>query len=259
MGGCLSETIDWSIASHLTSGSQRARVLTEAWLGRNGYCLNCTSNRLAPAAANREVCDFVCPRCTQTYELKSSLKQHRGRVLDGAHEAMMRRIQATDAPALMLLQYTPMMHVERLMVVHPVFLTPLVVERRPPLAPTARRAGWVGCNIRLDRIPEDGKIVLISNGQTVVRKITREKFLQSAGLRELKPEARGWTALVLSAVRSIGKREFDLAEVTAYEARFTDAFPMNRHASDKVRQQLQVLRDLGYLEFLGRGRYRVLR
>ena len=233
--------------------------ITEAWLGKNGYCLNCTSDQLSPTAANREVCDFVCARCTQNYELKSSLKQHRGRVVDGAYRAMMERVQATDAPALMLLPYTPTLHVERWMAVHPVFLTPMVVEQRPPLAPTARRAGWVGCNIRLDRIPEDGKIVLISNGVAVTRKHAREKFLQSARLRELRPEARGWTALVLTAVRMVGKKEFDLAEVTAYEKRFSDAYPMNRHVADKVRQQLQVLRDLGYLEFLGRGRYRVLR
>jgi type II restriction enzyme len=34
--------------------------------------------------------------------------------------------------------------------------------------------------------------------------------------------------------------------------------PENRHVRDKLRQQLQVLRDLGLIEFLGRGRYRRL-
>jgi type II restriction enzyme len=32
---------------------------------------------------------------------------------------------------------------------------------------------------------------------------------------------------------------------------------MNRHVRQKIRQQLQVLRDRGYLEFKGKGRYRV--
>jgi type II restriction enzyme len=32
--------------------------------------------------------------------------------------------------------------------------------------------------------------------------------------------------------------------------------PDNRHVPDKIRQQLQVLRDLGFVEFLGGGRYR---
>ena len=32
----------------------------------------------------------------------------------------------------------------------------------------------------------------------------------------------------------------------------------NRHVRDKIRQQLQVLRDLGLIEFRGRGHYRLL-
>ena len=33
--------------------------------------------------------------------------------------------------------------------------------------------------------------------------------------------------------------------------------PENRHVRDKIRQQLQVLRDKGFLEFVGRGEYGV--
>jgi type II restriction enzyme len=31
--------------------------------------------------------------------------------------------------------------------------------------------------------------------------------------------------------------------------------PQNAHVHDKIRQQLQVLRDLGFLSFLGSGSY----
>jgi len=34
-------------------------------------------------------------------------------------------------------------------------------------------------------------------------------------------------------------------------------YPDNQHIKDKVRQQLQVLRDRGYLEFTSRGNYRL--
>jgi hypothetical protein len=33
--------------------------------------------------------------------------------------------------------------------------------------------------------------------------------------------------------------------------------PDNKHVKEKMRQQLQVLRDNGFLEFLDRGRYRL--
>jgi len=34
-------------------------------------------------------------------------------------------------------------------------------------------------------------------------------------------------------------------------------YPQNAHVRDKIRQQLQVLRDLRLLEFLGSGSYRL--
>ena len=34
-------------------------------------------------------------------------------------------------------------------------------------------------------------------------------------------------------------------------------YPANHNVRPKIRQQLQVLRDRGWLEFVGRGRYRV--
>jgi type II restriction enzyme len=40
------------------------------------------------------------------------------------------------------------------------------------------------------------------------------------------------------------------------QPRASPLHPGNRHVPDKIRQQLQVLRALGFVEFLGRGRYR---
>jgi hypothetical protein len=43
--------------------------------------------------------------------------------------------------------------------------------------------------------------------------------------------------------------------VYAFAAQLQELHPDNRHVREKIRQQLQVLRDLGFVEFLGRGRY----
>jgi type II restriction enzyme len=75
-------------------------------------------------------------------------------------------------------------------------------------------------------------------------------------LEKLKVEARGWTLDVLNVVRGLGRREFTLAEVYAQEAALARLHPENRNVRPKIRQQLQVLRDLGLVEFLGHGRYR---
>jgi len=56
----------------------------------------------------------------------------------------------------------------------------------------------------------------------------------------------------------LGKKEFVLAEIYDFESELKTRHPRNLHIKDKIRQQLQILRDNGYLEFLGRGNYRLV-
>jgi type II restriction enzyme len=139
-----------------------------------------------------------------------------------------------------------------------VFLTPTVVEARPPLAPPACRAGWVGCNLLLIRIPPDGRIPLVRDGIAMDKAEARRLYAQSERLGELRQEQRGWAGLVLAAVRKIGKTEFTLDDVYAHEEAMHAAYPENSHVREKIRQQLRVLRGLGYLESPERGRFRML-
>ena len=70
-------------------------------------------------------------------------------------------------------------------------------------------------------------------------------------------EARGWTLDVLNVVRSLNKKEFFLSDVYAHAEDLAKLHPRNAHVPDKIRQQLQVLRDLNLLEFFGSGSYRL--
>jgi type II restriction enzyme len=140
----------------------------------------------------------------------------------------------------------------------PSFAFPLsAIEKRKPLSPTADRAGWVGCNILLHAIPPDARIKIISDGKSVAPAAVRAQYGRILPLAKLDAKQRGWTLDVLNVVRSLGKPEFDLAEVYKSEEKLAKLHPANRHVRDKIRQQLQVLRDLGILEFLGRGDYRL--
>jgi type II restriction enzyme len=133
-----------------------------------------------------------------------------------------------------------------------------VVEKRPPLGEHARRAGWVGCVIRLDRIPCDGEIAVVEGGAWVSKAFVRNKFRRFLPLETLAPERRGWATLTLSVIRTIGKARFSLADLYEREEEFAAIYPGNRHIRPKIRQQLQVLRDLGVLSFEGSGSYRML-
>ena len=251
-------TLDCNTAlpEHVRGATQVVRVITERWFAGFGYCLACQSEVLTPTRANTRACDFLCPSCAAPYELKSSAKILGARVVDGEYKTMMGKIAAGTAPTLMLLQYAPGWKIENLVALHSVFLTPAIVEARNPLGPTARRAGWQGCNLRVDRVPPDGRIALVRGGVVSEKAEVRRQFELSARFGDLPLARRGWAGLVLAAVRKIGKAEFTLAEVYAFKETMHAVYPGNSHVRDKIRQQMQVLRDLGYVEFVGRGSYR---
>ena len=71
-------------------------------------------------------------------------------------------------------------------------------------------------------------------------------------MAELRAEERGWTLDVLTAVRGLNREHFLLDDIYSKERDLAALHPANRHVRDKIRQQLQVLRDKGLLEFWAR-------
>jgi type II restriction enzyme len=158
-------------------------------------------------------------------------------------------------PNLLILQYSHAWSVQNLLLIPRVFFSESVIEKRKPLGPHARRAGWVGCNILLSQIPEDGKINVVSAGKPVPGRLVREEYSRIKKLSELPPSLRGWTVDVLNAIRQLRKPHFSLQEVYSFEPDLKALHPRNENIRPKIRQQLQVLRDLGLLEFTSPGNY----
>ena len=61
---------------------------------------------------------------------------------------------------------------------------------------------------------------------------------------------------MLNCVNQIDERDFTLDQMYKFENMLAAKHPDTKHVRDKIRQQLQVLRDKGILEFRGRGNYR---
>jgi type II restriction enzyme len=167
-------------------------------------------------------------------------------------------VQPSNNPNLMLLNYDRQkFDVTDLFIVSKHFFVREIIEERKPLAPTARRAGWVGCNILLNQIPALGKSFLVQNRAPLPRELVLRQWQKTLFLRDEGVEARGWLIEVMKCVENIGRREFQLEHVYAFEAALSRIYPENRHVGQKIRQQLQVLRDRGYLDFVARGYYRL--
>ncbi len=172
---------------------------------------------------------------------------------------MMRRVTDGTAPNLFVLRYDPQrLSVRDMIVVPRQFLLAETLERRRPLSAGAQRAGWVGCNILLHAMPADGRICMVAEGAVAAPSAVRAAWERTLFLRAAAPASRGWLVAVLTCVERLGQAEFGLAEVYAFERELAARFPGNRHIREKVRQQLQVLRDNGRVAFLGGGRYRLL-
>lgn len=58
-------------------------------------------------------------------------------------------------------------------------------------------------------------------------------------------------------MRELDKKEFTLKEMYGFEDRLQELYPDNRHVRNKIKQQSQVLRDEGVVEFVRRGYYKL--
>lgn len=238
--------------------TQKARFWTEGWVRNQAYCPNCGRKAISKYANNEPVADFYCSTCHEDYELKGQKNKFGARVVDGAFRTMCERLAATNNPNLMLMNYDlKNLCVTNFFVVPKQFFIREIIEQRKPLAATARRAGWVGCNILLTRIPEMGKVFLVKSGKLLSQDDVLEKWQKTLFLRNAEARTRGWLIEVMNCVELIGKKEFELDDVYAFEARLSSIYPNNYHVKQKIRQQLQVLRDQGYIEFVSRGNYRL--
>lgn len=154
-----------------------------------------------------------CNCCGEIFELKSKEGRIGNRINDGAYATMIARITSITNPALFIMRYSKDYNVTDLTLIPKFFFVPHIIEKRKPLAPTTRRAGWTGCNI-------------------------------------------SWLFDVLNCVNRIETDEFCLQDVYTYGEVLQEKHRNNHNVEAKIRQQLQFLRDKGFIVFLGRGHYR---
>lgn len=250
---------DEQLAVNYKSASQKVRVLTEQWVDNSAFCPSCGYPDIDKYPNNQPVADFYCSNCKEEYELKSQRNSIGVKIVDGAYRTMIDRLQSSNNPNFFLLNYDlKKLSVLNFFVIPKHFFVPEIIEKRKPLSPTARRAGWVGCNILLSHIPETGKIFFVRDGAVESKENVLANWKKTIFLRDEKEiSTKGWLIDIMRSIEKIGKQEFTLEDMYAFENELSKLHPENKHVKDKIRQQLQVLRDKGYLDFVSRGYYRL--
>jgi len=251
---------DLKLSENYKSVSQKIRVLTESWVKNSIFCPNCGNLNINNYENNNPVADFYCSNCKEDYELKSKQNSIGLKIVDGAYHTMIERLKSSHNPNFFFLNYdVSNLEVRNFLVIPKHFFVPEIIEKRRPLSPTARRAGWIGCNILLQSIPQTGKIFFVREKKIEPKEKVIDDWKKTLFLREEKEiTAKGWLLDIMRCIDKLGKKEFALDEIYAFEKELSQLHPENRHIKDKIRQQLQFLRDKGYLEFVSRGLYRLI-
>ena len=249
---------DTKPADKYKSSSQKARVLSEAWVLKQIYCPSC-GDGIYDYDNNKPVADFYCKKCSEDFELKSKRGKIGKKVSAGAYSQMIKRISSMEKPNFFFMGYlASIWSVNDFFVVPKHFFVSEIIEERKPLAESARRAGWVGSNILFSKIPKAGQIFYIENGSEVAKKDVLEKWQKTAFLKKIKkPDSKGWILDIMNCIDALNKKDFTLEDVYAFEHDLALLHPNNKNIKPKIRQQLQFLRDKGYLEFIEAGKYRL--
>ena len=246
------------LIANYKSNSQISRVLTENWVEKNMYCPICGKSYIDRYENNHPTGDFYCLDCNSDFELKSkqsTSEKLSKTIADGEYSTMISRITSLKNPNFFFMMYNNYT-VQNFILIPNHFFTPEIIIRRNPLGPHARRAGWTGCNINISSIPESGKIFLIKNQVQIPQETVINNYKKTKTLITHNLNFRGWIMDVLSCIERIPAQDFTLNQVYEFERELKVKHPDNNHVKDKIRQQLQYLRDKGFIEFVSPGHYR---
>lgn len=172
---------------------------------------------------------------------------------------MIERINSNQNPNFFFLTYSKNWAVENFLIIPKQFFTTEIIIKRKPLPDDANRAGWVGCNIDISNITDAGKVFLVKDSKLIDKKIVKNTFNKTLFLREKTEDSKGWILDLMICVDLIKKETFMLDDVYKFEDRLKLKYPSNNFIKDKIRQQLQLLRDKGIIEFVSRGCYKKIK
>ena len=110
------------------------------------------------------------------------------------------------------------------------------------------------------KVPKEKRIKFDKSERDLfpVARYEPEDDLYDGGVTTIANTLSGWRLDTFNVVYKIPAKIFKLDQVYAYKQHLQELHPENRNVEAKIRQQLQELRDLGLIEFLGGGVYRKL-
>ncbi|MEK7646133.1 MAG: DpnI domain-containing protein [Patescibacteria group bacterium] len=157
-------SLDISFLKKYKSGPQRSKNMTESWVAREMFCLDCGADNMFHLKNHSKVRDFVCLVCKRGFELKGRKRKFENRISAGAYQAIFECFSGSDKPHFLFLQYNDQYKVQNFYAIPRRFFRVNMLEKRKPLPKTAKRAGWIGSYLHMDSVPESVKMYVVRDG-----------------------------------------------------------------------------------------------
>ncbi|MFH1701848.1 MAG: hypothetical protein ABIB41_00270 [Nitrospirota bacterium] len=113
----------------------------------------------------------------------------------------------------------------------------------------------------LQSVPKERKPKFELKDKELFKRVSEEDIevdRYEGGIESINQNLTGWVKDVFIVLNENPNDVLKLNDIYKYEDRLKLLHPRNQYVKDKIRQQLQVLRDLGLLQFLDRGVYKKL-
>lgn len=107
----------------------------------------------------------------------------------------------------------------------------------------------------ISKVPKSKPITL---PEIEIQKESEDNEIYTGGVESILESLQGWKLEVFKCLLEIPSQEFTLSEVNRFVPKLQQVYPDNQNIEPKIRQQLQLLRDIGLVEFLGQGKYKKL-
>ena len=115
------------------------------------------------------------------------------------------------------------------------------------------------CNIVISNIPNSGKIFYVKDREIINKNKVLDDWNKTLFLKNSNNiEVKGWLLDIMQCIEKLDEKKFSLRDLYIFENYLKIKHPENNNIQAKIRQQLQSLRDKGYLKFTNRGNYEVI-
>lgn len=230
------------------SSRQKARVTTESWVIENCKCPFC-GGELKSFKNNNKCSDFYCGKCNDSFELKSKKGKFSKTINGSEYKTTLEKVRSNENPNWLLLEHDGL-NVTGFVLIPKYFIYDEMIIPRKPLGQNARRAGWQGCKLDLEKLPSFGKISLIKDCRVTEGKIVNYRLKQAECFKNSNIKEKGWKLEILSYVDSLSDNVFTYNQMKSFFPVLKESHPNNNHIDKKVSQVLQQLRDLGFIRFI---------